>query len=531
MRTVFVLFDSLNRLALGAYGGTAVATPNFDRFARRSVTFMSHYVGSLPCMPARRDMHTGRLNFMHRSWGPLEPFDDSFVRILSQNGIYTHLISDHLHYFEDGGWGYATAFDSWDFIRGQEYDPVRALVAPPVERYREKFDRRHYPLDGLGSGGSVTRHNTDRASWKRSRGAINRDFLKDEADFPTAKCFAAAFEFLELNAGADDWFLQLECFDPHEPFVAPDRFKAAYDSGYSGKILDWPHYERVTESAEEIAEIRGNYAALVAMCDEYFGRLLDFFDQRELWGDTALVLTTDHGFLLAEHEWWGKNRMPYYEDISHIPLMIWHPEHAVKGARRAALTQTPDLMPTFLGFHGCEVPASVTGRSLAPVLNADAKVRDSLVLGMFAGPVGATDGRYSYFLYPDDLSGENLNLYTLMPAHLASPFTIGELRTADLAPPFDFTKGAPVLKVRMDPESSQVGSDGHSLEDCQTVLFDLSNDPGQTRPLADPAVAARLQSDIADHFARHDAPAELFDHFGLVDPRPATTGELTLAET
>ena len=67
MKAVFVLFDSLNRHMLGAYGGTRVPTPNFDRLARRSVVFDKHYVGSLPCMPARRDMLTGRLTFLHRT--------------------------------------------------------------------------------------------------------------------------------------------------------------------------------------------------------------------------------------------------------------------------------------------------------------------------------------------------------------------------------------------------------------------------------------------------------------------------------
>ena len=146
MRTIFVLFDSLNRSAIGAYHGTSVRTPNFDRFAKRAMTFDRHYVGSLPCMPARRDMHTGRLNFTHRSWGPLEPFDNSFAQSLKSHGIYTHLVSDHLHYFEDGGSGFHTRFSSWDFIRGQEYDPCVAMVQPPVERFREKFDERHYPM-------------------------------------------------------------------------------------------------------------------------------------------------------------------------------------------------------------------------------------------------------------------------------------------------------------------------------------------------------------------------------------------------
>ena len=77
MRVVFLLFDSLNRHVLAPYGGKRVATPNFSRLAERAITFDRHYVGSLPCMPARRDLHTGRLSFLHRSWGPLEPFDNS----------------------------------------------------------------------------------------------------------------------------------------------------------------------------------------------------------------------------------------------------------------------------------------------------------------------------------------------------------------------------------------------------------------------------------------------------------------------
>lgn len=101
MKAILVVFDSLNRRSLGCYGGGS--TPNFDRLARRGVTFDNHYVGSLPCMPARRDMQTGRLSFLHRGWGPLEPFDNSFPAILSADGFYTHLVTDHYHYWEDGG--------------------------------------------------------------------------------------------------------------------------------------------------------------------------------------------------------------------------------------------------------------------------------------------------------------------------------------------------------------------------------------------------------------------------------------------
>lgn len=518
MRTIFVLFDSLNRSALGAYGSTAVRTPNFDRFSQRAMTFDRHYVGSLPCIPARRDMHSGRLNFMHCPWGPLEPFDNSFADLLSRNGIYTHLVSDHAHYFENGGWGYANAFDSWAFIRGQEYDPIKVMTQPPVARLREMFDARHYPTRNLMEGHTVTRGNTDSDVWRRSRHAINTLFMNEEADYPIAKCFADAFEFLETNTSADDWFLQIECFDPHEPFTAPERFKDAYRTGYNGKILDWPLYEKVTETAEEVAEIRANYAALVAMCDAYFGRLLDWLDAEDAWSDTALILTTDHGFLLGEHEWWAKNKMPYYEEISHIPLMIWHPQMgARRGTRTDTLSQTPDLMPTILDFYDIPIPREVTAHSLMPVLNGGTSERDSAILGMFAGPICVTDGRYSYYLYPSDRSGAPPSVYTVMPSHMVSLYSVDELRSAELVEPFDFTKGARVMKINMDPTVGETGLAGNALWEGGSCLFDLETDPGQHHPLDDQDTIDRLRRAIFGHLVQHNAPEDFYAHYGLGD--------------
>ena len=90
--------------------------------------------------------------------------------------------------------------------------------------------------------------------------------------------------------------LHLECFDPHEPFSAPARFRERHPTGYTGPILDWPRYKRHEETALEVQELRANYAALLSMCEEYFGRLLDYMDRHFIWEDTTVILTTDHGF-------------------------------------------------------------------------------------------------------------------------------------------------------------------------------------------------------------------------------------------
>jgi len=48
-------------------------------------------------------------------------------------------------------------------------------------------------------------------------------------------------------------------------------------------------------------------------------------DEHAMWDDTALLVTTDHGFLLGEHDWWAKIMMPCYNEVAHIPLFFHHP--------------------------------------------------------------------------------------------------------------------------------------------------------------------------------------------------------------
>lgn len=515
MRVIFVLFDSLNRLALGSYGG-GLPTPNFDRFARRAVTFDTHYVGSLPCMPARRDIHTGRLSFPHRSWGPLEPFDNSFAEILKERGVHTHLVTDHAHYFEEGGATYHTRYSTWEFIRGQENDPWKAMVQPPLERFRERFSERHYPFG----------REIDASSRMRLQHAINKEYMREEKDYPGPRCFAAALEFLEENRSADGWLLQIECFDPHEPFDAPARFRQAYDTGWNGGVLNWPFYEKVTDGAQEIAEIRANYAALVAMCDAYFGQLLDFMDAERMWEDTCLILTTDHGFLLSEHDWWGKNLQPYYEEISHIPLILHHPELAAKGGcREKALTQTYDLMPTLLDCFGVDAPAEVQGQSALSILSGEEKARQAGIFGMFGGPIGATDGRYAYYVYPPDLYAPGLHEYTLMPMHIRSMMSASELSTAELVGGFGFTRRMPVLKVDALRDARRIPNvDGRVFENRGTQLYDLASDPRQSKPFRDEEIEAGLGEKIREILVAHEAPREIYLRYGLREAGAAPAG-------
>lgn len=509
MRTVFLLFDSLNRHALGCYGGLDVPTPNIDRIAARGVRFDNHWAGSLPCMPARREIHTGRLNFLHRSWGPLEPFDDSFARLLDQSGVYSHLVTDHYHYWEEGGCAYHNQYSSFEFHRGQEKDKWKAVIDLPVERWA----KAHHPSRTVDA----------RDAGLNSVNLTNRDYQEREEDYSLVGTIADAIAFLETNKATDDWLLNVECFDPHEPFTAPDRFKAPFSTAYDGPIHDWPIYDRVGDTSDEIDEVRANYAALLSMCDHYIGTLLDYFDAHDLWDDTALILTTDHGIMLAEHDWWGKMRMPFYKEVAHIPLIICHPDFApAAGETRDALTQSIDIMPTLLDLHGVAIPEDVRGQSLLGVLAKGPSAHDACLFGMFGAAVNITDGRYTYFRYPDDFEAQELFEYTLMPTHMRSHFAVQEFDGATLSHPFDFTKSAPTLRI-----PARMGSDlsplkGSSVEDATTALYDLHTDPGQTTPIDDPDVVEMLTQKMIAIMQDHDAPGEAFRRLNLPVPNGIT---------
>jgi arylsulfatase A-like enzyme len=504
MKAIFVLFDSLNRHLLAPYGGTRVATPNFARLAERSATFERHYVGSLPCMPARRDMQTGRLSFLHRSWGPLEPFDNSFPELLHQAGTYSHLVTDHFHYFEDGGATYHTRYDSYEFIRGQEGDPWKAMVQPPWERLSQMYHERQFSRS---------------ARDKFRRNIVNREFIRDESEFPSVRCFAAGLDFLEQNRTADDWLLQIETFDPHEPFTAPERFREKFTTGWNGPVRDWPRYGRVDELPEECEELRANYYAVVALCDFLLGQLLDHFDRHDLWRDTALVVTTDHGFLLGEHDFWAKNRMNMYEEIVHIPLFLHDPRRPTSaGVRRSALTQTIDLAATFLDLYDVPAVAEMEGHSLLPLLDAERPLRQGALFGYFGGAINVTDGRYTYHRFPPDPRAQELYQYTLMPTHIWEPFTPGELAGAALAQPMPFTKGAPVLKIPVTERSPMFDNYGPgALIESETRLYDLADDPGQNRPLSSPEMEEAMTRLMRGLMHANDAPPEAYARI-RIDP-------------
>ncbi|WP_016905590.1 sulfatase [Streptomyces xiaopingdaonensis] len=506
MKAIMVMFDSLNRHMLPPYGADWVHAPNFTRLAARSTTYDNCYVGSMPCMPARRELHTGRHNFLHRSWGPLEPFDDSMPEMLKQHGVYTHLVSDHQHYWEDGGATYHGRYNTWEFFRGQEGDAWIGQVADPV-----------LPED-LHSN----RNDLWRQDW------VNRAHMDTEEKHPQTLTFDAGLEFLRENRAQDDWFVQIETFDPHEPFFTHKGYKDLYPHDYHGPHFDWPNYAKVTETEEEAAHARFEYAALLSMCDNSLGRVLDAMDEYDLWDDTLLIVCTDHGFLLGEKGWWGKLVQPWYNELANTPLFVWDPRRPTQaGSRHSGLVQTIDIAPTLLEFFGVDRTPDMQGRPLPEATDdslSEVPLRESALFGMFGGHVNITDGRWVYMRSCHDATNRPLYEHTLMPTHGRGRFTPAELTDAELADPFDFTKGVRTLRV---PARTAPGFDPFRFG---TLLYDLADDPHQERPVVDDEAELRMIRLLVEQLRDTDAPADQYERLGLPrKPEQVTTAHLQAA--
>lgn len=490
MKAVMLMFDTLTRNHLAPYGGDAI-TPNFTRLAQESAQFDNFYVGSMPCMPARRELHTGRYNFLHRSWGPLEPFDFSAMQALRQHGVHTHMVTDHKHYWRDGGATYHTRYSTFEFIRGQEGDCWKGQVEKPLIQWQGNEDEE-------------TRR---RRAGRMTQDLINRTAMPTQEEHFTHRTISAGMEFLETNRDQENWFLQIECFDPHEPFFVPEKYLAQYGCK-PGDFDGWVPYYCGAPGGEDDDKVRKFYQALITMCDDYLGQVMDKLKALNLWDDTLFIVCTDHGFLLGEHQWWGKNIMPVYNEIANTPFFIRDPRSQVQGVRRKALAQTIDIPATLLEYFNVPRPATMTGQPLRPAVERDETIRDYALFGYFGGHINITDGDYVYMRCPREQNKAHLYEYTLMPTRIDSPFKIDELKDIRIHPGFDFTQGVQVMQIPATFGYLNPWRFGDKL-------FDIKNDPRQLHPVTDSALSQHYASAIIPVMRQHDAPPELYTRFDL----------------
>jgi arylsulfatase A-like enzyme len=370
MNIILVMSDTFRYDNLACYGTPKAVTPRLDKFAEQAHVFHNAYLGSFPTIPNRLDIYSGRFSFIDHEWCALPHEVVTPQQILSASGYITKLIADNPHLLE-AGFHYDRGFDGFDWIRGQELDPWRTS---PKE------------VQVTGDPSKYRRVNLIMKRYLR-----NTSWWTCEEDRFVARSIHTACQWLEDNQDHDQFFLNIDHFDPHEPWDPPQRYIDIYDSDYVGEDIIYPRYDFVDEflTPNEMARIRNLYLAETSLVDHWFGVLLDKVDELGLSEDTAIIFASDHGYLFGEHGITGKSLIPtvdgtrtlyesirLYDELRRTPLLIRMPGQK-KRHDIHALVQAPDLMPTLLEMAGLVSTETLAGEEHIQALQCGVLVTEN----------------------------------------------------------------------------------------------------------------------------------------------------------
>jgi arylsulfatase A-like enzyme len=207
--------------------------------------------------------------------------------------------------------------------------------------------------------------------WNANYDANMRQFLmntqerKSEEDYFCAQSCGAAMAWLEKNARGGPFMLWIDMFDPHEPWDAPPRFQKMYRDEYPFERCLFGYGVRNADiRPEDLPLIRDLYAAEVTFSDYCIGRLLDRVEELGLADNTIIAFSTDHGTHLGERGCVQKTPGFLNACVTHIPLIIRHPDKTFAGKRVTGLVSAIDFMPTFLALLGITDYDNVDGRNM-----------------------------------------------------------------------------------------------------------------------------------------------------------------------
>ena len=383
MNIILVVFDSLRKDCIGCYGPAPwwpVDTPHFDALADESLVMTHMYPESLPTLPTRRALYTGRRAYPFfdadfrlkgdfagaPGWGPIPEEQDTLAELMSAAGYRTALVSDVYHMFKPSK-NFWRGFDQWMFLRGQETDRYRSGPAPTqaeIDHWLPQQMQTPAKLDFM-----------------RQCLLNMRDRVREE-DYFNARVLIEAARWLEQNRDAERFFLVVESFDPHEPWFVPEHYRRMYDDG-DGPEQVASGYEDVTLlSPELLKRTRANYTGLVSMCDRWFGHLYETMRALRLLDNTALIVTTDHGHSIGDRRYMGKRGYPSAPEVVDVPLLIRHPRGLGAGRRSSMLVQHTDLAAQILDFADVQPHQPLDGKQFWHAAVADGDpIRDHVTVG------------------------------------------------------------------------------------------------------------------------------------------------------
>jgi arylsulfatase len=361
---LLITIDALRADHLGIYGYDRKTSPHIDALARAGTVFEQAYTYWPKTRGSFVMMLTGRYpsqNGYSKKHPQLLGFNPTLAEVLRTAGYRTEAVVDNPNVA--ASYGYAKGFD----------------------RYRETWEEPALETE-----------------MDRTR-AITED----------------AVRFLRERGRDRPFLLWLHYVNPHAPYTPPPPFDTAFldersRQGGTLPVVNGLHGGIPKQWAAEGQDRLGYYVAQydgeIAAADEQVGRVLQALRESGDWDNTVIVLLSDHGESLGEHDYYFDHGEDLFDPCLRVPLIVVAPG-APPGLHRETLASTLDVVPTVLDAVKVSYPPGLAGVSLLPEIEArEAASRERLFAGNERNLAGTLDRRYKLVATPTE-NGRRIGLY------------------------------------------------------------------------------------------------------------------------
>jgi len=363
-----VLFITCDQRMYQAVRAKGFRQPALERLAARGVTFENHYTASAVCTPSRGVIYSG---LAPQVTGIQDEMMFGWTPSLSTDSVSLGTTMKKL--------GYATAYFG-------KFELDRDIVFPkPGVNYADALQK--YGFDVWQACGEETGTQGQGYEMDGVIAAEGVGWLRTNAE--------------RLRKKGEPWFLVVSLINPHDIFFADvnppsesvqkplnpalsarvpadARFRTQWDFPLWSTLTEslrapgrpethWEFYRGIVDVMGDIPTKRADmwraynnyYLNLLRDNDRCIGQVLDALDDLDLWKDTVVVFTSDHGELCGSHGGLRNKGPLSYEQNVHVPMIVVHPD--VKGGQTTrALTSHIDILPTLVGLTGAP-PDAVAG--------------------------------------------------------------------------------------------------------------------------------------------------------------------------
>jgi arylsulfatase A-like enzyme len=316
LNVLLVTIDTLRADHLGAYGYRRPTSPHIDALARRGVTFEEAYTYWPKTRGSFVAIHTGRLA-AQSGYGKTHPllvdFNPTLASVLQEAGYDTTAIVDNPNVAASLGYakGFARYRETWEEAAlASEMDRTRAITADAVAYLAGASPERPFLL------------------WLH--------YVNPHAPY-------------EPPAAFDEAFLDAE--------AARGRVLAPVAGFHGGVPRQWAREGR--RLGWYVAQYDGEIAAV----DAEVGRVIQALDASSVRHRTLVLLSSDHGESLGEHDYYFDHGENLFDPSMRVPLLLAGP--GVEAGRRSpVLATTLDFVPTLLDALKVSYPPELAGVSL-----------------------------------------------------------------------------------------------------------------------------------------------------------------------